>query len=98
MTVKTVPAGAHCKLKKLEVNFVVASSPGTVTVEIACDELTIICKRTGDKVANSNVQDSHKDIVRGNVIFGGVIGYADDRSSGAACHYPFSVTVTLEEL
>ena len=98
MTVKTVPAGANCKLKNLGGEFVVASSPGTVTVEIACDELTIICKRTGDKVANSNIQDSHKDIVWRNVIFGGVIGYAVDRSSGAACHYPSSVTVTLEEL
>ena len=51
-----------------------------------------------NKVANSDIQDSHKDIVWGNVIFGGVIGYAVDRSSGAACHYPSSVTVTLEEL
>ena len=98
MTVKTVPAGANCKLKNLGGEFVVASSPGTVTVEIACDELNIICKKDGYKVANSNIQDSHKDIVWGNVISGGVIGYAVDRSSGAACHYPSSVTVTLEEL
>ena len=98
MTVKTVPAGANCKLKNLGGEFVVASSPGTVTVEITCDELNIICKKDGYKVANSNIQDSHKDIVWGNVIFGGVIGYAVDRSSGAACHYPSSVTVTLEEL
>ena len=98
MTVKTVPAGAHCTLKNLEGEFVVASSPGTVTIETACDELTIICKKDGYKVANSDIQDSHKDIVWGNVIFGGVIGYAVDRSSGAACHYPSSVTVTLEEL
>ena len=98
MTVKTVPAGAHCTLKNLEGEFVVASSPGPVTIETACDELTIICKKDGYKVANSNIQDAHKDIVWGNVIFGGVIGYAVDRSSGAACHYPSSVTVTLEEL
>ena len=98
MTVRAVPAGAHYTLKNLEGEFVVASSPETVTVEIACDELTIICKKDRYKVANSNIQDSHKDIVWGNVIFGGVIGYAVDRSSGAACHYPSSVTVTLEEL
>ena len=69
MTVKTVPAGAHCKLKNLEEEFVVASSPGTVTAEIACDELTIICKKYGYKVANSNIQDSHKDIVLGQCYF-----------------------------
>ena len=49
-------------------------------------------------VANSNIQNSYEDIVWGNVIFGGVIGYTVDRSLGAACHYPSGVTVTLEEL
>ena len=55
MTVKAVPAGAHYTLKNLEGEFVGASSLGTVTIETACDELTIICKKDGYKVASSNI-------------------------------------------
>lgn len=97
MTVETKPDGAQCTLKNKNGEFVIPSTPGTVTIETACDALTVTCSKTGYKTKSSSMEDSHKGIVWGNVIFGGIIGYAIDRSSGAACEYPPSVMVILEK-
>lgn len=45
MTVKKFHAGTHCTLKKLEVELVIASSPGTMKTKTAYNELTIFCKK-----------------------------------------------------
>lgn len=97
MTVETKPSGAECILENDQGKFVVPSTPGTVTINTACDNLSVVCKKEGYKPVSSSLQDSHKGIVWGNVIFGGIIGYAVDRISGAACAYPDMVTVTMEE-
>ena len=34
------------------------------------------------------VQDKAKSMAWGNIIFGGIIGIAVDRSTGAGCQYP----------
>ena len=78
--------------------FVVGSSPETLTIKTACKEVTIICKKDGYKDTISSVRNSYRGIVWGNVILGGFIGCAVDGSSGAACHYPSSATLVLEEL
>ena len=97
MTVKTLPSEAQRTLQNKEGEFVVGSSPETLTIETACEEVTIICKKDGYKDTSSSVQNSDRGIVWGNVILGGVIGYAVDSSSGAACHYPSSATLVFEE-
>ena len=96
MTAKTPPSGAQCTLRNKEGEFVVGSSPETLTIETACKEVTIICKKDGYKDTSSSVQNSYRGIVWGNVILAGVIGYAVDKSSGAACHYPSSATLSYD--
>ena len=97
MTVETKPSGAECTLQNEQGKFVVASTPGTVTINTACEDLSVTCKKDGYKAASASLQDSHKGIVWGNVLFGGIVGYAVDRSSGAAGEYPSTVTVIIEE-
>ena len=98
MTVKTPSSEAQCTLQNKEGEFVIGSSPGTLTIETACKEVTIICKKDGYKDTISSVRNSYRGIVWGNVILGEFIGCAVDGSSGAACHYPSSATLVLEEL
>ena len=60
-------------------------------VRNACDQLTVTCKKDGYVPANSgagSIQDKSKGMAWGNVIFGGIIGIAVDRQTGAGCTYP----------
>ena len=57
----------------------------------ACDPLTIACKKDGYVPADPNagtVHDKSKGMTWGNIIFGGIVGVAVDRSTGAGCTYP----------
>jgi hypothetical protein len=95
VNVNTDPPGAKCTLQNDEGRFVVGSTPGTVMIETSCDPLMIACEKEGYQTTTSSSEDKHKGIVWGNVIFGGIVGYAVDRYSGAACKYPNDVFVTL---
>ena len=69
MTVKTLPSWAQCTLQNEDGEFVVGSSSETLTIETACEEITIICKKDGYKDTSSSVKHSFKGIVWGNVSF-----------------------------
>ena len=82
--------GAMCTLSNSKGSYYV-TSPGTVMVRNACDQLAISCTKEGYVPANPNagtVQDKAKSMAWGNIIFGGIIGIAVDRSTGAGCQYP----------
>ena len=82
--------GAMCTLSNSKGSYFV-TSPGTVMVRNACDQLAISCTKEGYVPANPNagtVQDKAKSMAWGNIIFGGIIGIAVDRSTGAGCQYP----------
>lgn len=82
--------GAMCTLSNSKGQYFV-TSPGSVMVRNACDPLTITCTKEGYVPANpvaGTVQDKSKGMAWGNIIFGGIIGIAVDRSTGAGCSYP----------
>lgn len=97
ISVDTDPQGARCVLENKQGKFHVRETPGTVMVTTSCDDLVVTCRKAGRKTVKTSVLDDHKGIVWGNVIFGGLIGYAVDRHSGAACEYPTEITVMLPE-
>ena len=83
--------GAMCTLTNSKGSYYVNSTPGSVMVQNACDQLTVTCKKDGYVPANPNagsVQDKSKGMAWGNIIFGGIIGIAVDRQTGAGCTYP----------
>ena len=60
-------------------------------VRNACDQLTVTCKKEGYVTANpaaGSIQDKSKGMAWGNILFGGIIGIAVDRNTGAGCNYP----------
>lgn len=83
--------GAMCTLSNSKGSYYVNSTPGSVMVRNACDQLTVTCTKKGYVPANpgaGSIQDKSKGMAWGNVIFGGIIGIAVDRSTGAGCTYP----------
>ena len=97
IAVDTDPPGARCVLENKQGKFHVPETPGTVMVTTSCDDLVVTCRKAGRRTVKTSRLDQHKGIVWGNVIFGGIIGYAVDRHSGAACEYPTEITVMLPE-
>ena len=82
--------GAQCTLSNSKGSYYV-TTPGTVMVRNACDQLAISCYKEGYVPANPSagtVEDEAKAMAWGNIIFGGIIGLAVDRSTGAGCTYP----------
>jgi uncharacterized protein YceK len=82
--------GAMCTLTNSKGTYYV-TTPGSVLVRNACDPLTITCSKEDYVPANPSagtVQDKSKGMAWGNLVFGGIIGIAVDRSTGAGCSYP----------
>jgi uncharacterized protein YceK len=82
--------GAMCTLANSKGSYYV-TTPGSVMVRNACDQLSISCTKEGYVPANpaaGTVQDKAKNMAWGNLVFGGIIGLAVDRTTGAGCQYP----------
>ena len=71
-------------------SYYINETPGTVQVKNGCDPLTIGRKK---HLNAGTLRDKAKPMAWGNLIFGGIIGIAVDRSSGAGCEYPKSTIV-----
>lgn len=95
MTVDSEPPGAKCTLSNKEGRYLV-TTPGTIPVDTTCSPLTIVCKKDGYKTVQRELDYSHKGAAWGNIILGGGIGYLVDRGTGAACEYPQSMTISLD--
>ena len=63
--------GAMCTLSNSKGSYYVNSTPGSVMVRNACDQLTVTCKKDGYVAANpaaGSVQDESKGMAWGNII------------------------------
>ncbi|MFD2365340.1 hypothetical protein [Pseudoduganella sp. GCM10020061] len=89
-------AGATCQLVNPKGTFFV-TTPGTVTIHRAYDDLSVKCEKAGVSTGILAVKSSTKAMAFGNAIFGGVIGAAVDVGTGAAYDYPSLITVNMDE-
>lgn len=87
-------AGANCKLENPKGTWYV-TTPGSVTVHRAYDDLSIYCTKTGEQPGIASVKSSTKGMAFGNILFGGLIGVGVDTATGAAYDYPTMITVQL---
>lgn len=86
--------GASCRLENPKGTFFV-TTPGTVTVRRAYDNLAVTCEKPGIATGIASVKSGTKAMAFGNIIFGGVIGAAVDVGSGAAYDYPTLISVDM---
>jgi len=89
-----VLSGAACKLTNNKGTWFL-TTPGTVTVHRAYDDLSIKCEKDGSEPGITTVKSSTKGMAFGNILFGGVIGVAVDAGTGAAYDYPALITVAM---
>ena len=87
-------AGANCKLENPKGTWYV-TTPGSVTVHRAYDDLSIYCTKTGEQPGIASAKSSTKGMAFGNILFGGLIGAGVDTATGAAYDYPVLITVQL---
>lgn len=85
--------GANCNLMNDKGQWFV-TTPGTVMIQKAYGDLAITCKKD-DTTGAATFKSASEGAVWGNVIAGGLIGYAVDASSGAGFSYPQSMNVIL---
>lgn len=87
-------AGANCKLENPKGTWFI-TTPGSVTIHRAYDDLSIYCTKTGEQPGLARAKSSTKGMAFGNILFGGVIGAGVDAATGAAYDYPTLITVQL---
>ncbi len=58
-------------------------------------DMTITCKKKGLRNGAASVKSSANGGVVGNIVAGGLIGYAVDASNGAGFDYPTNITVEM---
>jgi len=90
-------SGAQCSLKNPKGEYFV-TTPGTVTINRAYDDLIVKCEMAGYDAGTTSAKSTTKAMAFGNIIFGGVVGGAVDIASGAAYEYPSMITVRMQAL
>ncbi|SAL07720.1 hypothetical protein AWB81_08252 [Caballeronia arationis] len=86
--------GASCKLTNSKGNWF-TTSPGTVTVPRAYDDLRVACDKSGLAGGTLTVKSSTKGMAFGNILAGGPVGAGVDVGTGAAYDYPSNLTVRM---
>ena len=89
--------GATCQLNNGKGTFYV-TTPGTVTVSRAYDNMNVKCEKEGLPTGMTTVKSNTKGMAFGNILFGGFIGAAVDAGTGAAYDYPTLITVMMGEI
>ena len=88
--------GADCSLTNSKGAWQV-TTPGAVVVHKAYGDLTVSCQKDGFLPSEKEAyQSSANNGVAGNLLLGGLIGYAVDASNGAGFDYPQRMTVAFD--
>ena len=73
-------------------------TPGSTTIQKSGQDLVVTCNKEGVPAGSASVVSSANGGVWGNILFGGLIGYAVDASTGAAFDYPTSMSVQMGQV
>jgi hypothetical protein len=88
-------AGAACKLSNDKGEWHVNSTPGSVTVQKAFGDLAVECEKPGLGKGVRIYASTANASVYGNILVGGLIGFAVDSGSGSGFDYPQLMSVEI---
>lgn len=95
ISVQTEPhKEAACELLNDKGTWYIPSTPGSVIVNRAYGDLSIVCKKNVLS-GTTKVKSSAKAMTFGNILVGGIIGAAVDAGTGAGYDYPSLIHVPL---
>lgn len=89
--------GADCVLTNDKGTWFV-KTPGSTVIQKSGQDLNITCNKDGVPSGTTTAASSANGGVWGNILFGGLIGYAVDASTGAAFDYPSSMGVQMGQV
>lgn len=96
VTLRTNPPGARCELvREGRVIGTVENTPGAVHLEKTKHDIDVVCKKDGFSESRAYAESGTEGATFGNIILGGVVGWAVDSASGSDNKYPEVVTVNL---
>lgn len=72
-----------------------ATSPSSLVIAKSYEDLSVTCQKDGHTPGSVVFRSSSNGGVWGNILAGGIIGYAVDSSSGAGFDYPSMLTVEM---
>lgn len=87
--------GAHCRLVNDKGEWFISQTPGSVVIQKAWGDLAVKCTKEGKGEAIGSFRSASNMGVWGNIILGGLIGFAVDAGSGAGFDYPPKMNVDL---
>jgi hypothetical protein len=85
---------ASCSLRNSKGQWIV-KTPGSVTIHKAYGDLAVECSKQGLETSVGVFESSSNGGVWGNLVVGGLVGYAIDAGSGAGFDYPQQLTMTF---
>lgn len=100
LNVQSEPAGASCDVRRDDASVgTVSPTPGVMTVSRSSRPLQITCRRAEAPAeapaGQATVTAELNPWIFGNILFGGIIGFIVDASTGAIARYPEAVTVAM---
>lgn len=88
--------GANCELVNDKNKWTVVT-PGSLNIQRSTQEMVVRCELAGYETGLSVLRPS-AGMVWGNIIAGGLIGYAVDSGQGAGFDYPALITIDLTKI
>lgn len=88
-------SGATCKLSNDKGEWYVSNTPGSVTVQKAFGDLAVECEKAGLGKGVRIYPSTANASVYGNILVGGLIGFAVDSGSGSGFDYPQLMSVDM---
>jgi hypothetical protein len=96
IVVDTNPAGADCTLKRHgETLGQVTPTPNSKVIDKTKYNLEIVCSKPGYQEATYIDRSGIATATFGNILLGGLVGWAIDSSDGADNHYESPINLTL---
>lgn len=96
ITLNTNPPGARCELiREGRVVGTVENTPGAITLDKTKHDMDVVCSKDGFTESKAYAESGTEGATFGNIILGGVVGWAVDSASGADNKYPDVVIVNL---
>lgn len=87
-------AGAYCTLINDKGTWYV-NTPGSVVILKAYGDLSATCRKEDTHAGAATFQSENEGAVWGNIIAGGLIGYAVDAGTGAGFSYPPTLNIDM---
>ncbi len=92
------PQGATCQLVRQGTVVASVVTPGSLQLDRSKYNVDVTCRKDGYQDATGQLESGTEGNVVGNILLGGVVGWAVDSASGADNKYPTQLTVTLNPL